>query len=322
MKTAIAACMRNEGPWLLEWLAYHHVIGFDALIVATNDCTDGSDLLLDLLAEAGVVTHLRNKVPADTAPQHSGMTLVFDHLSASDVTFLLHADSDEFLNIGLGEGRVSDLLERAGEADVIALPWRAFGDSGHVARTLPVLPAFTACEAEIEVERVKFKCMFRHRNFTHANDHVPTGSRLDDPLVLAPSGKPLGNAPLFKPKRVKFRPYPRAIGRGEAVLNHYAIRAADDFLMKNDRGDGQGKLTGKYRIGSAWHRAANRNEGEDRSILRHWPETAARMAEWRALPGVAEAEAACLAWDSARRAQVLTPENRRRWTLSAQEAPA
>lgn len=41
---------RNEGPYLLEWIAWHRMIGFDDIIVLTHDCTDGSDVLLDLSA--------------------------------------------------------------------------------------------------------------------------------------------------------------------------------------------------------------------------------------------------------------------------------
>ena len=47
-RRAIVSAMRNEGLWLLEWLAYHKAIGFDPIFVATNDCTD------DELAKWGI----------------------------------------------------------------------------------------------------------------------------------------------------------------------------------------------------------------------------------------------------------------------------
>ncbi|MEO0944249.1 MAG: FkbM family methyltransferase, partial [Pseudomonadota bacterium] len=49
----IPTCMKNEGPYLLEWLAYHRSIGIQGYIVFTNDCTDGTDLMLDRLDEMG-----------------------------------------------------------------------------------------------------------------------------------------------------------------------------------------------------------------------------------------------------------------------------
>ncbi len=315
MSAAIAACMRNEGPYILEWLAYHHVIGFDRLIVASNDCTDGSDRLLDILAGHGIVTHLPGPVPEGESPQSAGMKRVFEHLQGSDARWLLHVDADEFLNIGLGDGRLPDLLARSGEADVIALPWLLLGDNGHAGRPVPVLPAFTACEGKPDPENAKFKSLFRVRNFTHCDDHMPKGPLLEDPLVLSAAGHKLNSGVLFADKRARYRPTDKAIKPHAAVINHYAVRGEADFLMRNDRGDGQGKQSGKYHLGSKWHRIANRNDAQNRRILRHWPATAACMADWRALPGVAEAEAVCLDRDAARRATILTPGTRRGWTI-------
>ena len=36
---ALFAAMRNEGPFILEWLAYHRVIGFGPILIATSVST-------------------------------------------------------------------------------------------------------------------------------------------------------------------------------------------------------------------------------------------------------------------------------------------
>ena len=56
----VLSCMRNEGMFLLEWIAYYRVIGFEKAVVVTNNCTDGTDLMLDRLEQMGYVRHLRN----------------------------------------------------------------------------------------------------------------------------------------------------------------------------------------------------------------------------------------------------------------------
>src|SRR5699024_4672828 len=38
--------MRDEGPFALEFVAHHRAIGFDRIFIASNDCRDGTDLLL------------------------------------------------------------------------------------------------------------------------------------------------------------------------------------------------------------------------------------------------------------------------------------
>ena len=86
-------------------------------------------------------------------------------------------------------------------------------------------------------------------------------------------------------------------------------------MMKNDRGDGQGKTDQtKYHLGSNWHRSANKNDVEDRTILRHWPATEARMAALRQDPATAAAEKACFDWFTTRKSAILTPEALALWT--------
>ncbi len=312
-RIALVSCMRNEGIHLLEWLAYHRVIGFGPVVVCTNDCADGSDSLLDRLADAGEVIHLPNPLPPGTPPQAAGIARAMAHLASTDADWLAHLDSDEFLNILPGAGPVQHLTERAGDAHVIALPWHLFGDNGHADWPGETLPAFTACQAVPDPATVKFKSLFRFRAFASASDHMPTRPLIDAPLAVNAGGEPLSSAPLHGQPRSRYQPVETAL-RGGARINHYAIRSTDVFLLKNDRGRGMGPPSDKYHLGSKWHRTANRNDTQDRSILARWPETAAELARLRALTGVAEAETRCRDWFAATKATRLTPQNLTRWT--------
>ena len=55
----------DEGPWLLEWIAHNQAVGFTSQVIASNDCTDGTDAMLDRLTELGVVTHVPNPGPSN-----------------------------------------------------------------------------------------------------------------------------------------------------------------------------------------------------------------------------------------------------------------
>lgn len=317
LPTSVAACTRNEGLFLLEWVAYHQVVGFDRVMVVTNDCTDGSDALAARLAARGEIVHLANVVPQGVAPQTSGMALVFEYLGQEkDRGWLLHIDADEFLCVHAGAGRVADLLAVAGEADVIALPWRFFGDAGlRDWSGGAVLARFTRAEAAPDPETVKGKAMFRVAQFGAASDHTPLEPKVAAPLVVNADGRRLKNAALFNRRMNRFRPLRRVAEAKTACINHYAVKSEDLFLMRNDRGDGQGKATQKYHLGSRWHRTANRNDVEAREILRLWPEVAARLAALRADPETARLEAACAAWFAARKAEVLTPAAIAAWSV-------
>ena len=51
----LIACMKNEGPYIVEWVAYHRAIGIDNFVIYTNGCEDGTDEILQRLQALGVV---------------------------------------------------------------------------------------------------------------------------------------------------------------------------------------------------------------------------------------------------------------------------
>ena len=50
-KALLLAVMRNEGPYIIEWMAHHFALGIDDLLVFTNFCTDNTDKILDRIEE-------------------------------------------------------------------------------------------------------------------------------------------------------------------------------------------------------------------------------------------------------------------------------
>ncbi len=317
MTLALASCMRNEGVFLLEWLAHHMGLGFGRIIVVTNACTDGSDTLLDRLAARGIVTHIVQAVPPGAAPQDAGMDHVLRFCRERGLSHVLHIDSDEFL---LLEGTLADLMARTAGADVVPIPWRMFGDSG-VTDWTPgdlVTERNTRAEPAPEPGVTKFKCLFRVASFARATDHNPLDPTVPDPVVMTPDGAALSNASLYQARSSRFRPQDIACATQRARLHHYAVRSEDVFLMKNDRGDGQGKTGGgKYHVGSKWHRTANRNDVVDHRMAPHLPALHDRLAALRADAETARLERACQHWFTLRRNAVLTAATRRRWTKGA-----
>ena len=53
MRFLAILCVRNEAAFLMEWLAHHRAVGFTDFLVFSNDCQDGTDAMLDRLAEMG-----------------------------------------------------------------------------------------------------------------------------------------------------------------------------------------------------------------------------------------------------------------------------
>lgn len=230
----IVSTMKDEAPYILEWISYHRAIGFTDFLIYTNDCSDGTDLLLDRLDQNNVVTHVRNVV-LKRGPHKSALKNAKDQPVYQSADWVFVADVDEFLNIKVGEGQVGDLINRFPNANTIPVTWRLFSNNGH-SSLFPgkCIRAFTDAEPQSPVSGAKgrfVKTLFR------PNSHI----------------KRMGlHAPVYKDGRedkIKWGSFcyeqdpqsdPRRptqnFGYDIAQVNHYAVRSIDAFLMKRDRG--------------------------------------------------------------------------------------
>lgn len=91
-KYLVATGMRNEGPFIVEWVCRYRMLGFD-ILVATNDCTE----LLDALADEGWHTHVPHKPRIGQPPQRSTLRKVIKHPLTASADWTLYCDVDEFL---------------------------------------------------------------------------------------------------------------------------------------------------------------------------------------------------------------------------------
>lgn len=124
------AFTKNEGRFLLEWIAYHRLIGVTDFLIYTNDCEDESPALLDRLQEMGIVAHLPNPRRSDEQPQNAALSAALAHPLVMGADYALQIDPDEFLVVKTERGAIQDLIAAAPAADVIAVQMRFFGDSG------------------------------------------------------------------------------------------------------------------------------------------------------------------------------------------------
>ena len=289
---AVITCQRNEALWLCEWVAFQHTIGFERVFVISNDCTDGSDLILDRLEAMGEVIHLRQTVPQGVAPQPAGCALAMSHPQMAEVDWALHCDTDEFLNVSVGHGTVDDLINSVGDADCIAVSWRMFGSDGRrIWERGDVLPRCVRTEEKLKQGRAMQKCLFRPNRFDAVVCHMPKKPKSDDVVLKNTAGEVMPSSALFRPARARHLGIkPSLFTWAEATLNHYAIKSEDLLLLKNIRGDGMAIVHEKYRKGSEFWTYGDANDAEDRSILRHWPACAKRLAGYRADSMIAELE--------------------------------
>lgn len=129
---AIASIMKNEGPYIVEWLAWHRLLGVERFFIADNESDDGLSVILTSLAEQGVVNHIVFPTPAKSNPQ----TMAYQHIVdnyGQEVDWIFFIDADEFIHT---EDSSVDLHRFISSLDedvgAVCLNWAIYGSSGRV----------------------------------------------------------------------------------------------------------------------------------------------------------------------------------------------
>lgn len=295
-KTAIVTTMKNEGPFIHEWLAYHRVIGVEGFLVYTNDCTDGTDTFLDLLQEKGYVQHRDNPFKStDLKPQHAALQAAENEPAITDADWVICMDVDEYINIKIGDGTLHDLYGAVPDTNMISCTWRLFGNADvHEFDPRPIIEQFDTCAQEITRKPHQawgFKTL--HRNigiFKKLGVHRPKGLRpqlWDQINWVNGSGRPMPHTMY----RNAWRSTLDTVGYDMVQLNHYAVRSAESFLVKRDRG----RVNHVDRDqGLAYWFRMNNNSVQEQSIQRMIPHLHAEMDRMLADPDIRSAHEKCI----------------------------
>ncbi len=310
MRITAVTCVKNEGPFLLEWIAFNRLIGVTDFLFYSNDCDDGTDTLLDALATRGGLVHLPNPAKGrnyqmealkDSAKQ--------DVVKEADWVWI--ADVDEFLNIHTGDHSIPALIEACGDPHAISVTFQFMANDGVEAyEDTPVIgqfhrshnPDIWCTETAIEVKSLVRKDFPLHYYGAHRpffRDSLPAHKR---PVWTDGGGKPVQHKFLIAENKRRIRKFPAKGARALATLNHYALRSLDSYLVKNDRGD----VNREHRdFDDTYWRERNDAAYEDRSIARYLPQLETMLAEMKADPEIGALHADCVARHKAKRDALL-----------------
>ncbi len=244
-RATILSMMKDEGPRLLEWLAYHRLIGFDAVWVYTNDCRDGTDAMLDRLEAMGLCRHLRNVVPPGKKPQPQALSLAEKNRTLLDTDWLLVIDADEFVHVKTGDGTLATLLAACPtDTEGVAINWRMMGSNKIAAWSPdPILPQFTRAAPEGFRRGWGVKTLFRPYPGLKLGIHRPSvkgGKQNPDRLAsfmartwVNGSGQPM--PPSFMADG--WRGSAATVGYALAEIAHFAVQSREAYLLRGDRGN-------------------------------------------------------------------------------------
>jgi len=278
MRVLAVITVRNEAAFLLEWLAHHRVVGFTDFLVFSNDCDDGTDLMLDRLAEMGHITHVRNTRKDAGGVQWGALKQADKHSAVAQADWILPMDVDEFVNIHVGGRKLADLWAALPDATAIPLTWRLFGNNDVIDFIdEPIQQQFTKA-APIPCywpwKSAMFKTLYRNDG-TYGKLGIhrprqPNQARLGGVRWFDGAGRELPDG--YKKQKIFSNFWQE--NTSLVQLNHYPLGAKQSYVLKRDRGRA---VHGAHRLGMDYWVERNFNAAEDRSILALWPETLAEL---------------------------------------------
>ncbi|MBK0326819.1 glycosyltransferase family 2 protein [Rhodobacteraceae bacterium F11138] len=310
MRITAVTCVKNEGPFLLEWIAFNRLLGVTDFLFYSNDCSDGTDALLEALAARGLVRHLRNPAQGRNY-QMEALKDARRQDVVQQADWVWITDVDEFLNIHTGDHTIPDLIAACGDPQAISINFQFFANDdvdAYVDR--PVISQFTRShnpdlwcgEAAIEVKtliRRDFPLQYYGAHRPFFRNSLPPEKR---PRWTDGSGRDVPHRFLVAANTRRIRRFPARGARDHATLNHYALRSLDSYLVKNDRGD----VNRENRVfDDTYWRERNDPAFEDRSIQRHLPALHAALEDLKSDPQIAALHALTTQQHKARRDALL-----------------
>ena len=128
---AIVACLKNESPYIAEWLEYHYQIGVDKFYLYDNDSEDRSELkkILESWIAREIVEYV--EFPGEFAQLPAYNDAILKH--RFDCRYLAFIDLDEFILVKNGQTLpelLNDYFSKDPRISALAVNWRVFGTSG------------------------------------------------------------------------------------------------------------------------------------------------------------------------------------------------
>jgi hypothetical protein len=270
--TVIVGCMKNEAPYIVEWIAYHRAIGVDNFLIYTNGCEDGTAEILDRLQEMGVLQHRNNDDWRGQSPQQFALNQSLKEPVIQNAEWIIHIDVDEFINVRCGNGTLQDFIDRVPQATNVAMTWRLFGHNGVTGLNDDfVIGQFDACAPKYCPKPHTvwgFKTMSKNTGaYQKLSCHRPNklqDAMRDQVAWVNGSGRDITREAIDN----GWRSSRASVGYDLLQLNHYALRSAESFLIKRQRGRA---LHVDRSIGLNYWIRMDWNDHKDNTIQRNLP---------------------------------------------------
>ena len=218
---SVAAIMKNEKPYLKEWIEYHILQGVEHFYLCDNDSTDGSKEYLKPYIDKKIITY----IPTPGINQQLKCYEKIINTYKDDTYWLAIIDLDEYM-VPIQKRNMKAFLKDFEDVSEVSLHWMNYGDNNLFARNFSLITeTFTSHAKNLNhtvKSIVKPQKVVNFNNFG-ANHYVKV-----EGLSVNEYHKP-----------VKFM-LNYNISGDKARINHYIIKSFEEFIHKKKRGHPEG----------------------------------------------------------------------------------
>jgi glycosyl transferase family 92 len=265
--------VKDEGPYLQEWLEFHRLVGVQHVYLYDNGSFDGTEQVLSDFIRSGYVTRIPwSSFVRDGSPQKLAYAHALSNFGLA-WRWMTLIDADEFL-FPTESDNLPSVLTRFEHLPALAVYWRTFGFSGHEKRPSGlVIENFTMRapfppEPGVKRYLLKFKSIVDPSKVSAVVS--PHMVKLENGLIgactengiLVPSGDE----------------HRERVSNGHLRINHYYTKSKEELEQKLSRGSGAGiPLSKKRSIASKRAALVEMDLIEDKSIQRFLPKLRRRI---------------------------------------------
>lgn len=248
---SICAIMKDEAPYLLEWLEFHKIVGVQKFYLYENGSgSEIAEIVQPYLESGEIVLH--------DWPVSPGQLPAYEHCLRTyqqDSEWIAFIDLDEFLFPTI-DNELKDVLKEFIAMAGVGVNWLMFGTSGHNVKPEGLQIENFTRRAETDFSwNQHVKSIIRPDRVLHPFDPHFFICK-DDGLVVTEEGLPLSSAITDRVSVSKIR------------INHYFTRSREDMQRKMLRGTADGAASRTWEF----LESADRNEVEDMTIQRFLPQ--------------------------------------------------
>ena len=213
--------VKNEGPYLEEWVSYHHILGVDKFLIYDNNSDDNTKKILKPFIDKGIVEYIYFPGKAMQVVAYTDAINRFKNRTK----LMGFIDLDEFVVL-FKEANLFNFSDRIINTNMyaagVAIQWLYYGSSGH--------------------EKKPHGLVIENYTWRELPEKNPLTKTIGNPRLMQCSLNPhlpiykYGACNVLENGTVNYGPRSLSVHMECIRINHYALKSKEEFLKKRNRG--------------------------------------------------------------------------------------